>query len=454
MIGGDVLISDMRMKHSHSTASTLLYYRVDQSGSNVNYPFKNHNVDSNAHKKSFFRILNILIKVSVATDPFLIGNIFKCGYLWNAILFVFFCVLTEFSFFILIQSWIYGRAYSYNEIWHELFGNKSPSWIILVVVIINYATLIIWNQNELSQYVEQTITIFWSDTPSILTNKWFLTYLLSAIFFLPPLFVKKLSNFSVISMIGNFFLIVAFVCLIFYFFHSLIKFDVSFATVAEVQGLKSFKSNVFDIFHTIQTINIAIFCHPVLSVLVQDFDNPTRSRLMKLTWVSTAFSLVIHFFAGFFSYLINPENEGNIFYEMEIYNSDGSKIIFPEVIIGQISVYIVSILTNIIYIHFISRKIAEFILPKAAESIVSVFFCGLTAILFTSAMNFIGDEVFDIFDLIGGVTSMMLTYVFPSVYYFYQYRFSNKVFGIVSVCLIIIGIGLSIALLVLGILEY
>ena len=90
MIGGDVLISDMRMKHSHSTSSTLLYYRVDQSGINANYPFKNHNTDSTIKKKDFFQILNILIKASVATDPFLIGHIFKCGYLWNIILFLLF----------------------------------------------------------------------------------------------------------------------------------------------------------------------------------------------------------------------------------------------------------------------------------------------------------------------------------------------------------------------------
>lgn len=454
MIGGDVLISDMKMKHSHSTSTTLLYYRADHSGLNAHYPFANHNIDLTEKKRDFFQILNILIKASVATDPFLIGHIFKCGYVWNAILLVLFIGLTEFSFFILMQSWIYGRAYSYNAIFHELFGERSPSWIVLAIVIINYITLIIWNQSEIYLYAEQTIDLLWPNAPSILTNKWLLTYVLTAIFIVPPLLVKKISSFSYLSMIGNFFIIVAFVCLIVYFFHNLSVNDISFQTTVQEKGLKTFKNNVFDVFNAIQTLNIAIFCHPILSVLVQDFYNPTRSRLMKLTWISSIISLVIHFFGGFFSYLIDPDNEDNIFYEMETFNSNRSKIVYPEVIVGQISVYIVSIITNIIYVHFTSRKVAEFILPSTAASSVSVFFCGLTVILFATAMNFIGDITIDIADLIGGITSIILTYVFPSIYYLYQYKFSNKVFGIISLILIILGIGISIVALVLGIIDF
>lgn len=202
-------------------------------------------------------------------------------------------------------------------------------------------------------YVSDTISLLWSDAPSILTNKWFLTYLLTAIFICPSLFVKKLSSFSYLSIFANFFLIVSFVCLIFYFFHYQIANDISFATTKENCGLTAINNNVFDIFHTIQSFNLAIFFHPVLSVLVSDLENPTRSRLMKLTWISSITSLVFHFFGAFFCYLINPENEDNIFYEMVLYNEDGSKIIYPEVILGQIAVYIVSICSNIVYVFYI-----------------------------------------------------------------------------------------------------
>lgn len=454
MIGGDVIISEMRLKNSHNSPSTLLYYRVDQPSASSSYDFKNHNVDIGEKKKSFFQVLNILINFSIATDPFLIGNIFKCGYMWNIILILVFTGLTELSFFILIESWIYGRAYAYNEIWRELFGKNSSSWIMLILVIINYLTLIVWAQNELSLYVAQTIELLWPESPSILTNKWFLTYILTAIFICPSLFVRKLSNFHILSIIANFFLIVALVCLVFYFFHNLISNDISFKTTVEQNDLKMFKSDVFDIFNTIQTLNLAIFFHPVLSVLVSDLYNPTRSRLMKLTWISSIFSLIVHFFGAFFSYLINPDNEDNIFYETELYNEDGSKIIYPEVILGQISVYIVSVCTNIVYIHLTSLKVAELFLPKGIHTTVTIFFCGLTVTLFASAMDFIGDSTSLICDLIGAITCMLLTYVFPSIFYFYQYRFSHKFLGILSLALMTIGVGLAIAILALGIIDF
>lgn len=454
MIGGDILISDMRMKHTHNSPKTLLYYRVDQPSSKSNFNFKNQNGEIANRKKSFFQILNVLIKFSIATDPFLIGNIFKCGYFWNIILLLVFAGFTEFSFFILIESWIYGRAYAYNEIWRELFGPHSPSWIMLVIVIINYLTLIIWAQNELFSYVSWTIELLWTDYPSILTNKWFLTYVLSAVLILPTFFVKKLSNFSTLSIISNCFTLVALVCLIFYFFHYLINEEISFKATTEEKELKMFNSDIFNIFHTIQTLNLAIFCHPALSVLVPDLENPTRSRLMKLTWITSIISLAVHFFGAFFCYLINPENEDNIFYEMEVFNEDETKIIYPEVIIGQIAVYIVSVCSNIVFVHFTSHKIIEVILPKGSRSLVSHFFCGLTVTLFSSAMNFIGDLVIEIADLIGAITCVLLTYVFPSVFYFKQYKFSRKITGILSVILIIFGIALAITMLVLGIIEF
>lgn len=454
MIGGDVIISEMRMKHTHNSPSTLLYYRVDQPTTSSNLIFKSNREELAGKKKSFFQILNILIKFSIATDPFLIGNIFKCGYMWNIILFLVFTGFTEFSFFILFESWIYGRAYAYNEIWRELFGPSSPSWIILVLVIINYLTLIVWAQNELYYYVSETVSLLWEDAPSILTNQWFLTYVLTAVLICPSFFVKKLSNFATLSMVSNFCLIIGLVCLIFYFFHYLILNDISFATTAEENELKMFKNDVFNIFHTIQSLTLAIFCHPALSILVADLDNPTRSRLMKLTWIASITSLVVHFFGAFFSYLINPENDDNIFYEMELYNENGSKIIFPEVIIGQIAVYIVSVCSNIVYVHFTAIKVSEIFMPKGTHSTVSIFFCGLTITLFASAMNFIGDEAVDICDLIGGITCVLLTYVFPSLYYFCQYKFSRKVYGISSIIFIVFGCILAIAFLVIGIIEY
>ncbi|KAK8897233.1 hypothetical protein M9Y10_015172 [Tritrichomonas musculus] len=456
MIGGDVLISEMKMKHSHSGGSTMLFIQESESSS-VSSSFKiSSKLDSlNYHRKSFFQIFNLLLKASIATDPFLVGEIYHCGYLWCLIIALLFVAFTQISFYLFVQSWIYGRAYSYNSIWRELFGQNSCSWIALILVIITYITFTIWYQHEIHFHITGILTGIWSEVPSILTNKWFVTYVITLIFVFPPLFVSRLTNFVFLSMFSNVCLLIGIVCLIVYYFHFTLSNDIQFSVTAKESGLKMFNTDIFLIFNAIGVMNSALFYNPILSVSGQDLSIPTISRVMSLTWMTSLTSLVVHLVGGFFSYLINPDNEGDvIFYDMSAYNEDHSKIIYPEVIIGQIATFCISICSNIFYTHFVSRQVAELVLPTSANSLVPVVFSGIVVILFSSGMNFIDETATDIADMIAGVISIILAYVFPSIFYIRQYKFFNKVFGILSVFMIVIGIIVAIITLVCGIIDF
>lgn len=455
MIGGDVLIDDIKRRQSHSTGSKMLYQQDGMSSNSVNH-FLSRNIDSlNFQKKSFFQIANVIIKSSIATDPFLVAEIFHCGYLWCTIIVLVFVILTQLSFYLFIQSWIYGRAYSYNGIWRELFGPSSCSWIALILVIITYLTFTIWYQHELHYHFSGIVLNLWPDAPSILTNKWFATYVLSLIFIVPSLFTKRLANFAYMSMFSNVCTIIGIVCLILYYIRFTSKYNISFAVTVEESDLKMFKGDIFSIFNTIGVVNSALFYNPVLSVVVQDLHLPTLSRVMGLTWTTSITSIVIHFVGGFFSYLINPDNEGDvIFYDIDAYNDDGTKIIYPEIIIGQISTFCISICSNIFYTYFVSRQIAELILPSSENSLVPIFFCGLVVCLFSAAMNFVEETATEVADLMAGVISILLAYVFPSIFYIRQYKFSHKLYGVISVVLITIGVVVSLIALICGVIDF
>lgn len=457
MIGGDVLIADMKMRHSNKTGSSMLFCAVDNSKDQSSNTTKGQNdqIDDSSSRLPYFSILNLLIKACIASDPFLLGEVFRSGYVTCIIFAVLIFLLTELSFFTFVQSWIYGRAYSFNSIWAEVFGKKSCPWIMLVLVLLIYFSYVIWYQYEFYDYLAIFITQFWPEAPSIITNQYFLNYLVSGVIIIPTLFVKKLTNFYIMSYVSNFCLILGLICLIAHYIHYIQYEGISFKATVEESDLQTFPSSIYTAVETIGTINSALFFFPILPIAIADLDRPTRSRTMSLTWTVSALSVIIHFLGGFFAYLLNPESEGdNIFFELSPYNEDRSEIIYPEIIIGQVATYLTSIFTTIFYTYYISRLLAELIFPQSTKSTVSVVFSGITLSLLAIGLNFLDEAVTSVADLIAGVLSCFLSYAVPPFLYFCQYRFSNKLLGISSLLLLIVGVIISILVLVCGILDF
>ena len=419
MIGGDVIIHEVKMKAANRHSSIILYHQDKQS-----------------KQLSFFSIYMLLCKAGIATDPFLVGEVFLSG-TWTTLLYgILLVLITQLSFYLFVKSWIYGRAYSYDQVWKEVFG-PTFSWVVMLLVIITYLSFVIWYQYELYYYVVYFCEGLWENVPSILTNQYFVSYVLTFVFIVPTLFVKKLSGFTVISIISNFCHIVAFLCLIIYFF----RYD-------HMDPVSSFpiSNDPATNFNSIGVLHAALFFHPVLAELVKDLENPTENRIMKLTWATTITSFVMHFFGGFFAYLVEPNNDGDvIFYYLDPHA--------PEVIIGQVATYIISIFSNIFYSHYLSRRIAELILPNSSEDIISCFMSGVTSILLAISLNFLSEIVTTVFDLIASIATILLVFLLPSVFYLQQYRFSNKMWGILSIILIIVGVPIGVLTVVYGSLD-
>ncbi|OHT02994.1 Transmembrane amino acid transporter protein [Tritrichomonas foetus] len=409
MIGGDVLINDMKMRHANDNGNIVLFKQT-----------------SDIQLRTFFETFNLLMKSGVATDPYLIGSAMNTGVIQTFFFVICLLFLTELSFFIFIHSWIYERAYTYDQIWKELFGSHF-SWLIQLLVIITYLSFVIWNQYEQYAYYATFMNNVFPNTPSIVTNHWLISYLLTFVVIVPTLFVKRLSNFTIISMISNFCHILSIICLITFY----IRVAASDFEKAEVIY---FSSDSASTFHTISILNSSLFFHPLLYYIIRDMENPTRCRAMKLTWITSISSCILHFVGGIFSYLCYPNDDGDcIFFYFDS--------MIPEIFIGQIATYIISILSSIFFSFFLAEQVSEFVYERSTQiSRVPVLLSGISMILLGVGLNFITEVVTTITDLIGSITCVLLTFILPPIYYLKQYKLSNKLWGIMCVILLLIGI--------------
>ena len=416
MIGGDVLLNDVKLKRARSMKHAVLFHQHQDE-----------------KKYSFFYLYMLLLKSGVATDPFFVGEVFYSGSIVSFIYGVLIVLITELSFYLFIKSWIYGRAYSYEKIWTELFG-PSFTWIIYLLIIVTYLSFTIWQQYELYVYFSETLISIWDSVPYLLTNQWFVTYILTFLIVAPSLLVKKLSSFLPIAFLSNFCHIIGLICLIVYF--SRHEHEDPVDTIMPT-------SDPATNFISISLFHSSVFFHPTMSLLVQDMEYPTQSRIMSLTWFTSITSFIFHFLGGFFSYLVSPENDGDvIFYYLDP--------LATEVIIGKIATYIISITSQMFYTYYLSRVVTEFILPNSSHDKTSTFVSGITVILLSISLNFIDEIVTVVFDLIASIAMIILVFLLPAIYYLKQYKFSSIPWGILSIILLVIGLSVGICTVVYG----
>ena len=410
MIGGDIVISQIKLRDVHTGPSALLFHK-----------------ESKEHGLSFFTMFMLLCKAAISTDPFLFGEVFRCGSVSSIFYDVILVLITELSLYLFIKSWIYGRAYTYESIWTELFGSTF-SWFITLIVALAYMSYIVWFQYELYSYFIQFVSSLWDNPPSLLTSHYLVSYVLSAVFLIPPLFAQKLTGIFVISIISNVCQILGFICLIVFFCRN---------DHLDPNDTISVSNDISAHFNSIGLFNSALFIHPILAALIKEMEHPTQGNVMKLTWAISITSGILHFIIGFFSYLIAPDSNGDVVFNYLDPNQ-------PEVILGKVITYIISITSNIFYIIYLSRQLAELFLVGSSRHFLPNFICGVVAILLAIGLNSIDKFFTTLFNYVSNVCTAILVFILPPLYYLREYRFTHFFWSVMSVILIVIGVPLCI----------
>ena len=416
MIGGDVIIKDMKLSSGMNVKDATLYHRA-------NAQYKQY---------SFFEILNLLIAVSLNVNPFIDKRIFHVGIIHALIYSIVLVILSMLSYYVFIRSWIYRRAYSYSQIWAELFG-PSFSWVAITCVAVSYIMLDARYMNQI--YEDFTVFVFdmWPNAPSILSSRWLVSYIFALIFLLPTLFVKKEACFSPVMIASNVFLVIAIICLIVHYFER-ISDNVDHDFIL-------FSDNYNDNIISIGLISQALFVGPILAVVVKEIERPTKNRVIQLTATTTIVTGIITYVGNLVGFLINPALSS-----LNIFSEIGSDYI--EVIIGRIANFIVATIACIFTTHFTATRISEIVLIRSSEKKVPMLIAGLTVIFFITGINFLSNQVTRILEIISGVTTMVIIYILPPVYYLVQYKFYNILWFICSLIVFIIGVPISILFII------
>jgi hypothetical protein len=416
MIGGDHTIRELRV----ATIS-------QQTGPPV-FP-SYHSVKE---RISFPSAFALLAKAAIATDAFTMVHSFNSGIVTALIVGLLVMLLTEASFYVFIRSWAFDEAYSYEDLWRMLFG-RGLAWIPIFLLLISYVMCVVAGYWEMSQCAPDLLANVWPDAPAILTNIWFLHYFFGAIVMLPFLFSVRLADFRWLGWLSLFGLLVAVGCLLVHFISQTAMGSISSSSdkIVYFSGDFSLIAEVFEM------LSCAFFAHPFVAPISRQMLRPTRDRILKLTWFVNILCGIVSYGVPLIGFLFftDIEAEENIYLYL-----DGQA---PEVIMGKISMLVLSIASTMYYTFFIAQVIVQAITAGPVRSDkIPLFVTGLAVTLTSICIN-LTDETWTLaLYAIGSIAFNIIGFVLPEVYYLKQFGFISRQWGIISAVVLIFGLGM------------
>lgn len=378
---------------------------------------------------SFFSLLVIIFSSTVATDPFIIGEVMKAGIIQVIIFAIILMLLTQFSFIIFASTWIYTDVITFTGIWKTCFG-PAFSKIPLLLIVLGFINFTIYHSWEVFDNLKNLVVSLSGDlSGTVLTNQWFVSYLICFVVCIPTLCFPKKKAMMYLSYVKSFFLLVSFICVIVMFVKKLLKGE-----LIHTSDLSFWNPSIGTTIDCISEFNTLFFCHPIVLTYIPILENPTIGRSIKMTWISSIIVLITTLIVLLLSYLMVPqlEDEVNVFFYFDPTD--------PVVIAGKASQYMVILCSIMFYIHFLAIELVNvFINAKDIDKITSLI-AGFVALSFSVAMNFMDEESYQSIEFIGIISMIIVAFIFPAIFYLKIFGRQNKIFCSIAIFLIVIGI--------------
>lgn len=472
MIGGDLKVEKYRFRARPQNMNFVLFP-----------------TDSTTKQISMFSVIMILIKMSLDTDSFFFyEDMFRCGIIEALIISIIIMLFIQLSIHLFTRCWFYGTAYNFPDIWTCVFGSKTLKFIPILLNVISYLIYVAWYSFEIHNGFSTFIKEVWPDSPSFLSNKWFLCYIINALTAFPFLFARKFVSLVAVAYVGNVAFVVSTICLIILLFRTIdeYKFNITVNTIGKIKDenfpylsfTTLFSSDPSALFTCAGTIMTAFYMHPILDLVFSEMKHPTVYRCLSSTWIVNIISVFIYYGIGLISYFIVqihfqeatsvfntissgiiPPNFYNRPFNMFIYkklqftdmNNENVFFNFPrsyaEAMIGQIASYVVVITSNILYTYFLAGQISSLVVNQKNDNNTPLIISGIVVILFGIGINFMDSSSMDFLDFIAKIAFLILGFILPSFFYLKLYRFTKPFWGIASVVLLVIGVPLSVVVL-------
>ncbi|OHT05129.1 Transmembrane amino acid transporter protein [Tritrichomonas foetus] len=419
MFGGDLRVSDFRFQAQTKERNFVLFPPA---------PTKD--------RISMFTAVMFLLKIGIASDPFMSSQNYDCGIIQAFLLCFALLLLMQLSIHLYIKCWFFGAAYNYTDLFSIIFGHRFRFIPIFLNVAI-FSSFIIWHTYEIYHNLQLFIIELWPSSSSFLTNKWFLSYFINSFTLIPIILVKRLTHLKFIAYAGNISVLVAMICAISIFYHQYMNNE---TMMSQGKQMKLFSSDLKSSLECINSFNEAFFIHSMIQLIFCDMNNPTISRCLGATWIQGIISAFVHFIGYLIcTFASTDRKEMNFFYNFDPH--------LPEVFCGRIATYIITITSSQIYTYYLSTQLSAVVFTVRTFDAAPVFILGMNLIFLTIGLNFISELIITIFDFVASVGFVFLIYVFPCVFYLKLYRFSRPVMSFLAIFLMVIGIPLSAVLM-------
>jgi hypothetical protein len=426
MIGGDVSLTQLRVAQLATPTGGSLF---------LSPPSQTHS------KTSLCASIALLVKVGLATDPFIMVATLKTGIIQSIIAALFILFLTYGSVEVFIRSWGIGEAYTHSEIWRWVI-DRGTGWIPSLFVALGYVAAISFCFWDVMDCVPAVLEWVWPEAPAIVSNQWFLQYLVCVISALPSLTGTGFRSFVWISWLGSFCEVVGLSCALMYFFRHMFD-DGGFKASGEVV---LFRLDFESVYCALRDFNICFFVHPAIPLVGAEMAEPTRERIVKLTWGTLVTVGLFSYVIPLISYLLFIEGEPESCFFLYL-DPVGS----PEVVVGTIAVFIIAICTIMIFAFITSHSVVSIFgvgLDNPRGQMVRM--CGsLAAMLLAIGLNFAGDMIFLLFQELASLCYTLLSYFLPAIYFLVQFKVKALMWGILAAFVFACGGFLAI----LGIIE-
>lgn len=411
MIGGDLLYEDYRFTCNSDDSNTLLY------------PNKNEE-----HTIPISAAVVIILNSALVDDPFFVPGQMLSGFMVTVFVAIFVLLLTQLSFHIFVKTWSYNQLNSHVTIWTLLYGkftNFIPRALLLLAFISNSSISI----HDLIDQFHDLFSYLPSSQTKFVNNEWVIKYLFTFLLTIPALLHPKLGKMTIYCSIALFFQLLSLLCMLILFIKKtrVDGFDPQKQLLVWTTDFRMMNS-LFDTFNTVY------FTHPFVALISDDLKQATRTKIAKMTWITSICSgliLLTGGFLGYFTFFADSIDDNILF------GYPNQKD--PVVIVAKFGCLFKTAMANSMFVYIAAVSLLS-IFASYNETLTTLrIFSGIVVWSLVMFINYKGTGLAKLVDLLGGYCFMILAYFLPSIFFLTMYKFKLPWWSIACICTLLVS---------------
>jgi amino acid permease len=373
-------------------------------------------------------LLVCYLNAAVGSGILKLGTVFSCGLITSLVL----CIITGFvnyySLFLFLKAGQKTCSGSFEDIWVVLWGKKT-GWICVFIAVLRK----IINIKGYFSFIYETIALLINTVSTDHSEWWFtdrfsLSIIIILLFVIPLALFRTLNVVIILSYVKHFFLAVLFGMVIF-FFSNVVRqygFDPNHELVMWSLDKRAISC--------LTTVITSYFIYPIAYPGLNHMRSATVNKLNKMFILFIIICFFLNYIFGLFCYIsLFGRNKGGTIIN---YFPDG---VFK--IVAQICLMMMIVTTIPVAISPVKYIILNFFSKIETIGFAIWFQIGVSIGVICALMaNFTGD-INKYFSIISDLLRPVIMCIFPAVFFLKCYGLSSKIHFILSIGMIILGIG-------------